>query len=223
MFKNVTIIMLSLMMLFGMFGYNYVEAFDETITYPYDYPVKGGTEEWKAFTSLDEMLEACQIPESILKKMSTAGLVETVLNYPLLGNIYAYNSLQQGFEAVTAQFNGLEELLKRKDAGVELLARYRAMNPLAIEEDWDDIQKGAYAVSLSYIEILLSQDNVLADLTGPQIEELLREAIKTYRAKQQLVDVYYTGLECTVWLMGKTLQQRLLNNKYGRIQLSKAF
>lgn len=74
----------------------------------YDYPVKGGTEEWKSFTNLNEMLEACQISESILKKMSTAGLVETVLNYPLLGNMFAYNFPQQGFEAATAQFNGLK-------------------------------------------------------------------------------------------------------------------
>lgn len=33
----------------------------------YEYPVKPGTDGWKAFTNHDEMLEACQIPESTLR------------------------------------------------------------------------------------------------------------------------------------------------------------
>ena len=49
----------------------------------YDYPVKPGTEEWQAFTSHAEMLEACQIPEAILRDMTTEGLVETALDYQI--------------------------------------------------------------------------------------------------------------------------------------------
>ena len=41
----------------------------------YDYPIKGGTEEWKRFTSHDEMLIACQIPDAILKGMSVLQLI----------------------------------------------------------------------------------------------------------------------------------------------------
>ena len=49
----------------------------------YIYPINGGTPRWQAFTTHDEMLKACQIPEGILSTMSTSGLVETVLNYPI--------------------------------------------------------------------------------------------------------------------------------------------
>jgi hypothetical protein len=48
----------------------------------YDYPVKPGTAEWKALGSHVEMLKVCQIPDSNLTRMSTADLLETVLNYP---------------------------------------------------------------------------------------------------------------------------------------------
>jgi len=40
-----------------------------------------------------------------------------VLNYPLFLDALAYNWPQEGFNAVSGQFNGLQELLKRKDAG----------------------------------------------------------------------------------------------------------
>ena len=57
----------------------------------YDYPVKPGTDAWKALGSHEDMLNACQIPETTLNRMSTAGLVETVLNYPLFGDAWAWN------------------------------------------------------------------------------------------------------------------------------------
>lgn len=114
----------------------------------YDYPIKGGTEEWKRFTSHDEMLKACQIPDAILKDMSTAGLVETVMNYPLYGDIYAYSSFQVGLNAIAAQFNGLAELLIRDDAGIELL-RYKVMKLKKKPEE------EGYVLKLRYLETIL--------------------------------------------------------------------
>jgi hypothetical protein len=174
----------------------------------YTYPIKPGTDEWKTFTTHDEMLEACQIPESILEVMSTKGLVVTVLEYPLYGDIMAYNSIQQGFNKVAAQFNGLSELLNRKDAGVELLAKYRNMNPADIEADWSLVQKGSYAVKIGNIEILLAQDSILSNFTETQLLELIQVTREKYLVKQQLAEIYgQSGKERSVWLMGKVLQQ----------------
>ena len=174
----------------------------------YDFSVKPGTDEWKTFTTHDEMLKACQIPVSILNKMTTAGLVETVLNYPLFPDMMAYSSIQQGFNQVAAQFNGLSELLNRKDAGVELLAKYRNMNPAAIEAVWSLAQKGSYIMSIGNIEILLAQDFILSNFTETQLLELIQVTHEKYVVKQQLAEIYgQTGQECSVWLMGKALQQ----------------
>jgi hypothetical protein len=173
----------------------------------YDFPIKPGTDGWKAFTTHDEMLEACQIPEDILKNMSTKGLVETVLEYPLLGDMMAYNSIQHGFEAVASQFNGLPELLSRKDAGTELLAVYNKMNPLDIEENWGDVQKGAYTFSIANVEILLAQNEILHNLSEIQLEDLTAEARLKYTAKQQSAVYGQTGQEFSIWLMGKALQR----------------
>lgn len=173
----------------------------------YDYPVKPGTSGWAAFTTHTEMLEACEVPESILNDMSTAGLVETVLDYPLYEDMFAYNSLQDGFDAVAARFNGLQELLGRKDAGVEIMAVYRDMDPTAILENWTSVEKGKFAVGFGSIEILLSQDAILDDLTNTQIEQLLGEALKKSQGKAAYPEIYgWTGLESTALLAGRALQ-----------------
>lgn len=44
----------------------------------------------------------------------------TCLNYPVLPDVLLANSLQAGFAGVAANFNGLQELLRRPDAGREL-------------------------------------------------------------------------------------------------------
>lgn len=91
-----------------------------TISNSYDYAVKPNTAEWKKFTSAEEKVKASQIPESTLSKMTTKALVETVINYPLLVNMYAFDTEQEGFNVVYGTFNGLQELTKRSDAILEL-------------------------------------------------------------------------------------------------------
>lgn len=44
-----------------------------------------------------KQIEACMVPEDILKEMSTDGLVKTLLNYPLLGDIITVLILYTSF------------------------------------------------------------------------------------------------------------------------------
>lgn len=92
---------------------------------PYDYPVKLGTPEWRSFHSRVERLAACHVEEALLKTMTTQALVETVLNYPMLADMYAFNSIEEGIERVSIHFAGINELAGRSDA-VECLNRYSA-------------------------------------------------------------------------------------------------
>jgi len=175
----------------------------------YDFPVKPGTEEWKTFQTHNEMLKACQIPERILNNMSTAALVETVLNYPLLLDMMAYNNIQYGFDQVASRFNGLQELLNREDTGTELIARYHTMDPVAIEDDWTDVEKGLYSFHFRNIEVTLAQEPILKNLTSAQRLDLLEESFIKYQGKRQLVDIYgKLGLESSVRLMGMILSHQ---------------
>ena len=79
------------------------------------YDVLPGTTEWNELEP-KERYKACAVSESEVQSMTTRALVETVLNYPYLINIYAYDSLPLGIEAVSEYFPGLQELLNRNDA-----------------------------------------------------------------------------------------------------------
>ena len=185
-----------------------------SVSEAYDYPIKPGTDAWKAFTTHDEMLKACQIPDDILENMSTKALVESVLDYPLYGDMMVYDSIQQGFEAVASRFNGLSELLNRKEAGTELLAIYSKMNPQDIEEAWGDIEKGAYARSIANVEILLAQNKILDNLTATQLGDLLLEARSKYTAKLRSAIYGLSSLNKTVLLIEQVSQRHYTSRQY---------
>ena len=94
----------------------------------FEFPVKPGTPEWKELKTSAEIRADLQIPDNILSNISTAGLVETCLNYPLIGDIICYNSYQQGFDAVFNNFNGYREMIKRPEVGSLLIEFYKNSN-----------------------------------------------------------------------------------------------
>ena len=87
-----------------------------TIDTPYVYPVLPGTDEWRALKNMQEKIEACHVPEELLQNMTTEALAETVLTYPLLPCMFAFDTIEMGYRSVSGYFLGLSELEKREDA-----------------------------------------------------------------------------------------------------------
>jgi hypothetical protein len=178
----------------------------------YDFPIKPGTEAWKKFTSHDEMLAATQIPADVLKGMSTRALVETCLNYPLYGDMMAYNSLQQGLDAVISRFNGLQELLKREDAGAELLAQYPRVNRETAQDIANIDSKKTNTIRSfehTFIEILLAQSSIRANMSESEEKYLVKESLNNFYLKQGRPDIYsFSSLQPTVLIMKKVLERR---------------
>lgn len=81
----------------------------------YHYPVTVFDDDWQKYYSTAEKYVACQIPDEILSDLSTEELLELVLDFPLLINIYVYDSCEEGIREVAKYFNGLNELLARYD------------------------------------------------------------------------------------------------------------
>lgn len=172
----------------------------------YVYPIVPGTDAWRQLETHDDMLLVTQIPADTLRKLSTKSLVETVLNYPLYGDIFAYNSLQQGFDSVANTFNGLQELWQRKDAARKLMSLYANMSPLEIETNWTLEQQGDYDRQFTYVEVLLAQDEILNQLSPEQQLELLELAWAKIQAKRDMAEIYgLQGLETSLLLSGRIL------------------
>lgn len=172
----------------------------------YDFPVNTGTSEWNSISSYTERLEACQIPEEVLKDMSTPGLAETVFNYPFFGNMLAWNTPQEGIEAITAEFNGLSELLKRDDNHTAMLAIYKKkLDKNKIENLTNDTEKEEYAFKLAYFETILMQDNILSKMSKKELKELLVSANQKYKDTQQSEIFCVYNKKYTSRLMGNVL------------------
>lgn len=176
----------------------------------YEFPVRPGMQEWKDFKTSNEMSTALMIPDEILKKMSTEGLVETCLNYPLFGSMLAYSNLQTGFEIVSKHFNGLQELLNRKDAGNVLLNKYKKLNPEMLGFYRFDYDKEVYV--FTYIELILAQEQIISLLSDKERIELLKVSISKLEEKQNYPEKYSLFVQKTSYLiMARLLKHEGVN------------
>ena len=185
----------------------------------YHFPVRGGTEEWKAFTSHVQMLEACMVPEDLLATMSTEGLIKTCMDYPLKNDLGNYNDFQKGFECVTGGFNGLQELLKKKDASAKLIAYYSSMKPEAFNRTLSIADKGFYAFDIMYVEMILAQSQILDNLTAQEQKELLSMCLEKSEVRTDYQNVYDDSRFHIGWalLVGKLLQKLNYQPAHGNI------
>lgn len=122
-----------------------------TITTPYEFPIQPGTDEWKKLKSHTEKVDVCQIPNNILENMTTEALAETVINYPLSADMFAYSSPNKGFQQVYSVFNGLQELASRLDV-TDKLKKCKEKSPLIDMQS--DTDESAYIEA--YIDMLIN-------------------------------------------------------------------
>lgn len=169
----------------------------------YNFPVKPGTEAWKQLKTHDEMIAISQVPENILFKMTTEELVITCLEYPLYGDFMTFNDKLKGIERAISSSNCLRELLKRSDAGSELLNQYFYVRDDIndfLSYKTDDINYFKH----SYIEMLLAQKAVRQKMTQIEKRTLLNECLENVKLMQKRPDAYgFTSLQPTLLIMKK--------------------
>lgn len=180
----------------------------QEIEKPYDFPVKPGTKEWGNLKTGKEMTKICQIPSDILQDMSTSVLTKTCLNYPLIINVFCASNYQTGFEFLSKRFNGLNELLKRPDAGTKLLDYYVQLNLKTNEIENYDHKFDLFRIS--FFELLIAQNDILIQLSTNQKEKLLKEAIKKLEQKQTMGKSLY-GQKSSALIISRIL---VLNDFY---------
>ena len=105
-----------------------------TIDTPYEFPILPGTQEWIDLGDTLAPRRACQVPDEILQHMTTDALLQTVLDYPFLSDMYAFNSFEQGYIVVRRRFAGLWEFEHRPDY-LEALSQYCEQNASLPEEE----------------------------------------------------------------------------------------
>jgi len=149
----------------------------------WDFPIKPGMKEWKKLESHQAMVEVCQIPDNILPTLSTDELAKICLDYPLFFTMKAFNNLQEGFNQVSKEFNGFQELFKRDDAGSVLLHIYKTIKPEMIIYKETNLEKGSFIQQIFYLEFILAQNVIISKLNNEGIQELLKECMNKLDSK----------------------------------------
>ncbi|MCP4760985.1 MAG: hypothetical protein GY870_04330 [archaeon] len=174
----------------------------------YEYLVKPGTTEWEQLNSTQEMIDACQISFEILDNMSTEGLIESILNYPLYADLYLSNiNVQAGFDAVSKNFNGIQILLQRKDAAIKLLERYRKMHPSCKENNWPSLVEPGRnnGYSFSFIEIIIAQYDILNQIIQANEYEIVMQEILIKDKQKVEFDYSVAGKQHSVLILGRIM------------------
>ena len=86
--------------------------------------------------------------------MTTNALFITVLNYPYLADLYAFDSLSLGLETVEDRFPPLAELLERKDAYSIISSYIQECESNGSIDDVDYLSKTKYSLVKPLLSIL---------------------------------------------------------------------
>ncbi|MBR5714789.1 MAG: hypothetical protein IKX58_08450 [Clostridia bacterium] len=142
-----------------------------------------------------------QIPDDVLKTMSTDGLIETCLSYPLFAEkmIASNESMYSGFLDTCEQFNGLAELLKREDSPQKLVEIYTQGNLGNI------IPSDSHSILRTrYLEYTIAQDEILFRLSESERASLCKACIDRFEsARKDNKDA--TALDSTLLIASKIL------------------
>ena len=172
----------------------------------WDYPIKPGSKEWNQFKSTNDMYEACQIPENILKKLDTESLVDICLKFPAPPVFPFFNTPQQAFMEYFSNFNGIRELFERKDAGQYLLEKYTLMSLYEFNPLWPLYRQGQFTSHYKFVEAILSQPQVIATLDSNGRKVLLKETIRKMDEKVSKDDLFSGfSLEINLWVIARLL------------------
>ncbi|MDR2911116.1 MAG: hypothetical protein LBV47_07120, partial [Bacteroidales bacterium] len=185
----------------------------------WDYPVKPGTEEWASFTTGEQMLKACQIPQSILETLSTKELAEICMNYPLFFEYIFIDDEREGINIMIENFNGLKELSKRPDGVLELVNVYKNYPVLTqiqdeTSKDYDTPYK------LPFLELLLANDIFISQLDTQITTELGKIVLEKYERKLENAHVYSMYNIKKTFLLGAVV---LSKQKPGQQDIVKRF
>ena len=129
----------------------------------YQYKMTTDSKEWASMDH-QQKLDVTQISEKELKDMDTDTLLAVVLDYPLMGDIFCFNSLEEGVEVVRSSFGGLDEFLNREDMGSTIIKQYKSQKT---------------GIKKMFLDALLSSSSVFKNLTDDQQKEIANSIVES--------------------------------------------
>ncbi len=169
----------------------------------YAYPVTPlkTPEIWRTFVSHTQMQDAVAVPAEVLARISTPGLAETCMLYPLAADAfffdYTYGGGMRGIEENNA---ALQELYSRPDAAQAMIRLYRTIDRDGMAADTSIFGR----LQLGYVEYMLVNEQLIAQMTHPQRLQLLRAVLDKHPA-DQIKRSYGPTSDVSFFVLGRLL------------------
>ena len=146
----------------------------------YVFPAEKDFKAWGALATLEDRFAACEVPENLLRAMSTDALVRTALNYPLNFIYSAYNNPYSSVDLIIKNSALHRELLSRRDAA-NVLLRYFEQTAIDTNNDGSVFNKSEHLLSYAnemFFEYFLASECVPGLDVSENRQQLLRIAIR---------------------------------------------
>ncbi|RZS93020.1 hypothetical protein [Cuneatibacter caecimuris] len=155
------------------------------------YPVNRDSSIWKEFSSHLDMIEACDVSVEKLNDLTTEELLQYVLEYPLLVDMFLFDSLEDGILALREHCGSLAELLEREDVSTILFDFYEQNIVVSYanynEADPCDLKDYALEGILSYLyfkgELKNPEKDKFLSFMEPEISVCLSDSLSLPKTK----------------------------------------
>lgn len=173
-----------------------------TECYSFEFP----SIQWNMLDTHKQKVAACEIPDSILPTISTEELVDICMKYPLILDVYAFDSPLEGIKHIVSQFNGFVELMKRKDNCICMLKylQENQMKEISVHS-FTEIEIGRFLLIYSLGEYLLSLEDVMKNATSDIKKEIATLAQKNLDTKENGNDYALNDLASSTFLWASAL------------------
>lgn len=143
--------------------------------------------------SREQRWKVSQVPQEKLETMSTAGLLESVIEYPFAPEAYYFfESPQMGFDTVSSDFNAIQALNDRPDAGQELIHLYDQVSS-QVPPHWNNTRISDHVDRLVWLEMLIAQPETLDNFTKYEMETVLKLSFLKLQEKVQVGTSVYSA------------------------------
>jgi uncharacterized protein YceK len=142
-----------------------------------EYPITPDSPEWKTMSSSDAYA-ACNMPKEYAESLSSDDLSKYVGNYPFLGDIMMFNSIEDGINTLKERSTVIKELFSRPDCNAALLKEYTDLScDYKILEEQNDMSSSRYMEQM-FLEAYFGLN--YANLSDEEIDTFLKEYEQKY-------------------------------------------
>jgi len=156
----------------------------------WEYPIKPGSDEWKA-TSYAKKVELSQPPKELLNSWDTETLFNYCVDYPFNTVVMLFNNPSAGFMRAYEEATMWQEFIRRKDA-VEVFANYFEDRPYKrMFERTDTEVRNEELFTMYFLEKLVSLTDFTDHLDSSLRRKLAAVILQTHLSKKEYPDRVY--------------------------------